>query len=112
MVELICHGIPEGTSLLMTALIGAGARIALPGEFTGRAWRNGRISEERIMELAAATETGRRVEPMERAVSRLLEKVSKALEALEGAIEFQEEGSWRWRTAEAPCRSASRRRSG
>ncbi len=93
MVELICHGIPEGTSLLMTALIGAGARIALPGEFTGRAWRNGRISEERIMELAAATETGRRVEPMERAVSRLLEKVSKALEALEGAIEFQEEGS-------------------
>jgi tRNA modification GTPase len=93
MVELICHGIPEGTASLMEALMGAGARSALPGEFTGRAWRNGRISEERIMELAAATETGARVEPLDRALSGLLEKVSGALETLEGAIEFQEEGS-------------------
>ncbi len=92
MVELICHGIPEGVAALLETLLGAGARSALPGEFTGRAWRNGRISADRIIELAAATETGGRVEPMDRAVSELLERVSGALETLEGAIEFQEEG--------------------
>lgn len=91
MVELICHGIPERVSCLYGALLGAGARSAMPGEFTARAWRNGRISGQEIIELAAATETGSHSGRLSETVIELHDRVSQALETLEGSIEFQDD---------------------
>ena len=42
-VELQCHGAPAVLSAALDALFAAGARQALPGEFTKRAFLNGRI---------------------------------------------------------------------
>lgn len=91
MVELICHGIPERVSCLYGAILDAGARSAMPGEFTARAWRNGRISGQQIIELAAATETGSPSGLLSGKVTELHDRVSQALETLEGTIEFQED---------------------
>ena len=42
-VEISVHGSPVGTSMLLSALFAAGARQALPGEFTRRAFVNGKL---------------------------------------------------------------------
>ncbi len=42
-VELSCHGSPVGVSLILGALLEAGARPAMPGEFTKRAFINGKL---------------------------------------------------------------------
>ncbi len=42
-VEISCHGSPIGTSLVLSALLTAGAVPALPGEFTKRAFVNGKL---------------------------------------------------------------------
>ncbi len=42
-VEISCHGSPIGVSLLLGALFEAGARPALPGEFTKRAFIGGKL---------------------------------------------------------------------
>lgn len=91
MVELMCHGIPERVSRLYSALLDSGARSALPGEFTARAWRNGRISAQQVIDLAAAVETGVPSGRLPDAVLKLQDRISSALEALEGSIEFQED---------------------
>jgi tRNA modification GTPase len=91
MVELICHGIPERVSRLFSAVLDAGARKALPGEFTRRAWCNGRVSGQQIIELAAAVETGSHSKRLPEALLGLQDCLSHALETLEGSIEFQEE---------------------
>lgn len=91
MVELICHGIPETVSSLCRAVTEAGARPAFPGEFTARAFRNGKLSGHDVISLAAAVETGKVTEPLGTALDRLQEAVSAGLEILEGQIEFQEE---------------------
>jgi len=41
--ELQCHGSPAALTLALEALFAAGARQALPGEFTRRAFLNGRL---------------------------------------------------------------------
>lgn len=43
MAEVSCHGNPLIVERLLAALIGAGAAVASPGEFTRRALANGRI---------------------------------------------------------------------
>jgi len=42
-VEISCHGSVVGTSLVLGAILDAGARHALPGEFTKRAFINGKL---------------------------------------------------------------------
>lgn len=42
-VEISCHGSPVGVSLVLAAVLDAGARMALPGEFTKRAFINGKL---------------------------------------------------------------------
>lgn len=42
-VEISCHGSPVGVSLVLGAILDAGARMALPGEFTKRAFINGKL---------------------------------------------------------------------
>ena len=43
MVEINCHGGIVSTNRVLQLLLGAGARMAEPGEFTKRAFLNGRI---------------------------------------------------------------------
>lgn len=55
--ELFCHGSPVMLSLIMQALCAAGARPAGPGEFTRRAFLNGRLGltqAEAVMDLIDA----------------------------------------------------------
>jgi len=69
-LDICCHGGPAAGRAIMSALKSAGFRNALPGEFTFRAFTNGKLDltkAESVMELVSAkTETGRR-----HAVSRL-----------------------------------------
>lgn len=57
-VELQCHGSPALLSAALTALIARGARMAQPGEFTKRAFVNGRMDltqAEAVIDLIEAT---------------------------------------------------------
>ena len=47
-VELSCHGSPALLALLTRLLVTTGARLAEPGEFTRRAFLNGRSEERRV----------------------------------------------------------------
>ncbi|MDR1839142.1 MAG: tRNA uridine-5-carboxymethylaminomethyl(34) synthesis GTPase MnmE [Treponema sp.] len=62
--DICCHGGPSAGRAVLLALKSAGFRDALPGEFTFRAFMNGKIDltkSESVMELVSAkTETGRR----------------------------------------------------
>jgi tRNA modification GTPase len=69
-LDICCHGGPSAGKAVMDALKKAGFRDALPGEFTFRAFTNGKLDltkAESVMELVSAkTDTSRR-----HAVSRL-----------------------------------------
>ena len=56
-VEINCHGGVVSTNKVLESIIKAGARIAEPGEFTKRAFLNGRIDlsqAEAVMDLIRA----------------------------------------------------------
>lgn len=55
-VEISCHGSPVGTSLVLSALLQAGARQALPGEFTKRAFINGKLDLTQAQAVEALIE--------------------------------------------------------
>lgn len=57
-VELSCHGSPYIVSELLRLLIAAGARMARPGEFTQRAYLNGKLDlaqAEAVADLIASS---------------------------------------------------------
>jgi len=56
MVEIICHGGFAAARTILDRLIKCGARLAEPGEFTRRAFINGRISLSQAEAVAAAIE--------------------------------------------------------
>jgi tRNA modification GTPase len=56
MVEIICHGGFISSRIIMERLTELGARIAEPGEFTKRAFVNGRISLSQAEAVAAMIE--------------------------------------------------------
>jgi tRNA modification GTPase len=56
MVEIICHGGFASSRTILERLIECGARPAEPGEFTRRAFVNGRISLSQAEAVAAAIE--------------------------------------------------------
>ena len=56
MVEIICHGGGMSSRVLLSHLCELGARMAEPGEFTRRAFLNGRISLSEAEAVAAAIE--------------------------------------------------------
>ena len=59
-VEISCHGSPVGVSLILTALFENGAEHALPGEYTKRAFVNGKLDltqAEAVGELIDAEST-------------------------------------------------------
>ena len=56
-VEINCHGGIVGTNRVLQLVLGAGARMAEPGEFTKRAFLNGRVDlteAESVMDLIRA----------------------------------------------------------
>jgi tRNA modification GTPase len=99
--ELHLHGGPAVIAAVGAALAGCGARPAEPGEFTRRAFLNGRLdltAAEGIADLIAAeTEAQRRqaLRQADGALARLLEgwsvRLTRLLAHQEAAIEFADE---------------------
>ena len=73
-VEITCHGGPVIAATILAALVAAGARPALPGEFTRRAVLNGK------MDLIQAEAVGDLVDATSRAAQRV------ALAQLDGSL--------------------------
>jgi len=74
MVEISTHGGPVSSALVLAALVSAGARQALPGEFTRRAVMNGKLT------LAQGEAIGDIIDATSRSAHRL------ALDALDGGL--------------------------
>ncbi len=86
MVDLMCHGTPGTTEAIMDLLMEGGARPALPGEFTRRAWQSGKITAMDVLNLSAKY---RGEKPEGR--KDLEERLQALLVQVEAAIEFEEE---------------------
>jgi tRNA modification GTPase len=84
-LDICCHGGTTAGKAVMTALKTAGFRDALPGEFTFRAFMNGKLDltkAESVMELVSAkTETGRR-----HAVSRLSGSLHAEIDSIKKSL--------------------------
>ena len=80
-LDICCHGGPSAGKAVMEVLKTAGFKDALPGEFTFRAFMNGKMDltrSESVMELVCAkTETGRR-----HAAARLSGALEKEINAV------------------------------
>jgi tRNA modification GTPase len=101
MLELSCHGGALPAGRVVEAVCGAGARPAHPGEFTRRAFLNGRIDltqAEAVADLIAAR--GRRAQDqallqLQGGLSRRIRSVAAALRGvladIEGHLDFGED---------------------
>lgn len=101
-VELSAHGSPPLLAAILAAAVAAGARIAEPGEFTLRAFLNGRvdlIQAEAVADLVAAvTPLQARVafDQLEGTLTREVAGIDSALfdlcARLEACLDFPDEG--------------------
>ena len=99
--ELHGHGGAVGLSRLLRAVIEAGARQAEPGEFTRRAFENGRLdltqAEGLLNVISAGSERAHRLGlglmrgELGAAVRRLRDQVVELLAVIEAAIDFPED---------------------
>jgi tRNA modification GTPase len=101
MVEIICHGGFTSSRVILDKLYRNGARLAEPGEFTRRAFLNGRISLSQSEAVAAAIEA--RSELALKAAARNLRgelcqqidairaELGNLLSLIEAEIDFSEE---------------------
>ena len=100
-VEINCHGGPMPLRRTLEAVLAAGARLAEPGEFTKRAFLNGRVdlaqAEAVIDTIRARTDRAARlaVRQLEGALSKEVASISQALigllAGLEAAVDFSDE---------------------
>jgi tRNA modification GTPase len=100
-VELSCHGSPVVLEETVRLGVKAGARLAGPGEFTLRAYMNGRLDilqAEAVNDLiTAATASQARISArqlrggLSRRVDEFRRKIVAAASFLEAALEFPEE---------------------
>ncbi len=100
-VELSAHGSPVVLREILSACVSGGARPAMPGEFTRRAFMAGKIDlaqAEGVADLIAATgERGARLaaEQMDgrlsREVTSIGEEIASVRAEIEAAIDFPEE---------------------
>ncbi len=100
-VELACHGGRVTTARVLRLTLDAGARLAEPGEFTLRAFLNGRLDlaqAEAVADMVRArTEAARRVArqqlagALSRAVAALKDELVGILAAIEVTIDFSDE---------------------
>lgn len=100
-VEISCHGSPVVLELVLHAALRAGARLATPGEFTLRAFLNGRLDltqAEAVRDLVDA-QTGyqaRRAQrqlrgELSRRLQPLKERLLDVIVHLESTVEFVED---------------------
>ncbi|MDA8161511.1 MAG: tRNA uridine-5-carboxymethylaminomethyl(34) synthesis GTPase MnmE [Desulfobacteraceae bacterium] len=102
MAELQCHGGHAVLKRLLEAVTSCGARLAEPGEFTKRAFVNGRIDlaqAEAVLELIQAKTEKERCLAMTALDGRLKDRIEPARQAviqalarIEAAIDFPDEG--------------------
>jgi tRNA modification GTPase len=100
-IEINCHGGVTSTNRVLEEVIKAGARLAEPGEFTKRAFLNGRIdlsqAEAVIDIIRAKTELSRKsaLAQSEGVISReiksLRNKLLEAIAHIEATVDFPEE---------------------
>ena len=100
-VELSCHGGPLSARRLLDALLAAGARAARPGEFTLRAFLNGRLDlaqAEAVADLIhAETEAARDLAlaqlagALSRRLAEIEEPVTDAAAEVEARVDFAED---------------------
>ena len=100
-VELHCHGGSFAPGRLLRELIGAGARMAEPGEFTKRAFLNGKMDltqAEAVADLIAAkTESAARLAEKQLSgrlgdnIRQLRETLTHLLAEFESRLDFSEE---------------------
>ncbi|HHP50820.1 MAG TPA: tRNA uridine-5-carboxymethylaminomethyl(34) synthesis GTPase MnmE [Moorella mulderi] len=101
MVELYCHGNPLVVERVLEIFLYLGARLADPGEFTKRAFLNGKLDLAQA-EAVADIVRARTVEGLTAAVEHLQGKLSSTIKgfyhallgvlaALEASIDFPEE---------------------
>ena len=100
-VELSCHGSPALLKMVMRWLIACGARLAAPGEFTRRAFLNGRLdlAQAEAVALLIGARTERAVALAARAlagglserVRALREDLLDAVAGLEVTLDFPDE---------------------
>lgn len=92
-IEVSCHGGTEVLALVLGELVRAGARLAEPGEFTKRAFLNGKMDlaqAEAVAEIIDAR-SGRALKIAEEHLSgRLSEKIGSAAERLKKLLAFVE----------------------
>jgi tRNA modification GTPase len=101
-VEFNCHGGMLVTQAVVEALLDAGARQADPGEFTRRAFMNGRIDlsqAEAVADLIAARSERARIHSLQQLEGKLGHRVGELrgnlidlCALLELALDFSEEG--------------------
>jgi tRNA modification GTPase len=100
-VEIACHGGLLPAKLILDALLRNGARLALPGEFTKRAFINGRIDLTQAeavadlihsrTELALAAANEQLAGKLSQRINQLRDGLMKALAHIEAHIDFPDE---------------------
>ena len=100
-IELSCHGGAATTARLLRSVLRAGARLAEPGEFTQRAFLNGRLDLAQAEAVAdvirARTETAQRMArrqldgALSSAVRKQRDELIGILAAIEVTIDFSDE---------------------
>ena len=101
LIEIGCHGSPVVLRLCLERAVAAGARLAEPGEFTLRAYLNGRIDlpqSEAVRDLIESTtlyQARIAAQQVEGSVSRrirpLKEQLLELISLLEAGIDFAED---------------------
>lgn len=99
-IEINCHGGINTTKKVMEILLASGCRLAEPGEFTKRAYLNGRINlleAESVNDLIIAkTDAARTLAinnvdgKLSKQISNLREKIAKILANIEVNIDYPE----------------------
>ena len=100
-VEVGCHGGCAVTDAVLRAIFAAGARPAEPGEFTKRAFLNGRIDlsqAEAVADLITAqTESARRITysqlkgSLKKAVSSVIDALLVMIAHIEASVDFPDD---------------------
>ncbi len=100
-VEFNCHGGNTPLTAVLELVIKAGARLAAPGEFTQRAFLNGRLDlaqAEAVAELIGAkTELSRKIAinalsgKLSERVNAISDRLANLLAEIEASIDFPEE---------------------
>lgn len=93
MIDLMCHGSPGTARRILEELERNGARLAVAGEFTRRAWMNGRLTSLDVLALSAKykEETGAGAAAAAGAGGDLSAELSELTSEIEGLIEFSED---------------------